>query len=85
MSATIASQEGWVQLKQSDMRLALNMVNIAKGGFSLATSEEMKFLIKNLCPKVQDGKRGGVEFRGHKEVKTAIERHPAMICQNHIA
>ena len=27
----------------------------------------------------------GVEFPGHEVVKAAIERHPAMLCQNHTA
>jgi len=34
MSTTLARQGGGVQLEQSDMRLALNVVKIAQGGFS---------------------------------------------------
>ena len=34
MSATRARQGGRVQLERSDMRLALNMAKLAKGGFS---------------------------------------------------
>ena len=33
MSATMARQGGWVQLEQSDMRLAMNMANMAEEGF----------------------------------------------------
>jgi len=36
----MARQGGRVQLEQSDMRLALNMAKMAKGGFSRATVEE---------------------------------------------
>ena len=46
MSGTMARQRGWVQLEQSDMRLALNMAQLAKGGFSRATIEETQYLIK---------------------------------------
>jgi hypothetical protein len=31
---------GWVQLEQSDMRLALNMAKMGKEGFSPASIEE---------------------------------------------
>jgi hypothetical protein len=40
MPATMARQGGQVQLKQSDMHLALNMAKMAKGGFSRAAIEE---------------------------------------------
>jgi len=40
MYGTMATQEGRVQLKHSDMHLALNMANMAKGGFSCAVLEE---------------------------------------------
>jgi hypothetical protein len=46
MSATMARQGGQVQLEQSNMRLPLNMAKMAKEGFSGATIEEMKYLIK---------------------------------------
>jgi len=46
MSVTMARQGGQVQLKQSDMRLALNMAKMAKGGFSCATIELTQYLIK---------------------------------------
>jgi hypothetical protein len=46
MSATMARQGGQVQLEQSNMRLALNMAKMAKEGFSRATIEETKYLIK---------------------------------------
>jgi hypothetical protein len=36
----MARQGGWVQLEQSDMRLALNMTNMAKGGIPRAAIEE---------------------------------------------
>ena len=46
MSATMARQGGRVQLEQSDMRRALNMAQMAKGGFSHSAIEETQFLIK---------------------------------------
>ena len=52
MSATMARQGGHVQLEQSDMRLALNMVKMAKGGFSRAAIEETQYLIKKPCAEV---------------------------------
>jgi hypothetical protein len=52
MSATMARQGGQVQLEQSDMRHALNMAKITKGGFSHAAIEEMQQLIKNARTEV---------------------------------
>jgi len=83
MSATMTRQGGWVQLEQSDMRLALNMAKMAKEGFSRAAIEEMKYPIKKPRAEVQEEKKRGVEFPGHKKVKAAMQRHPAMLRQNH--
>ena len=82
MSATMARQGGQVQLEQSDMRLALNMANIAKGGFSRAAIEEMQQLIKKPRAEVREEKKRSVEFPGHNNVKAAIERHPAKVREN---
>jgi len=82
MSATMARQGGRVQLEQSDMRLALNMAKMAKKGFSRAAIEETKYLIKKPPAKVREEKKRGVESPGHKKVKAAIQRHPAMLRQN---
>jgi len=82
MSATMARQGGHVQLEQSDMRLALNMAKMAKGGFSLAAVEETQYLIKKSRAEVREEKKRGVEFPGHNKVKAAIARHPAMLLQN---
>jgi hypothetical protein len=83
MSATIAMQGGHVQLEQSHMRLALNMAKMAKGGFSRAAIEETQYLFQKPPAEVREEKKQGAEFPGHKRVKAAIERHPAMLCQNH--
>jgi len=72
-------------LKQSDMRLALNAAKMAKEGYSCAAIEESQFLFKTPCTKVREEKTRGVEFPGHEKVKAAIERHPAMLCQNQTA
>jgi len=45
MSAIMARQGGWVQLEQFDMRLALNLAKMAKGGFSRAAIGETPQLI----------------------------------------
>jgi len=82
MSATMARQEGRVQLEQSDMRLALNMAKMAKEGFSCAAIEETKYLIQKPRTDVREEKKWGVEFPGHKKVKAAVQRHPAMLCHN---
>jgi len=82
MSATMARQEGGVQVEQSDMRLALNMAKMASGGLLCATMEEMQCLIKNPHAEVRDGRMGGAELPGHRNVTAAIERHPAMPCEN---
>ena len=79
MSAMMARQGGRVQLEQSDLRLALNMAKMAKGRFSCATVEETQYLIKKPHAEVREEKKRGVEFPGHKQVKAAIERHPAML------
>jgi len=85
MSATMASQGGRVQLEQSNMRLALNMAKMAKEGFSRAAIEETKYLIKQHRAEVREEMKRGVEFPGHKKVKAAIQRHPAMLCQNQMS
>jgi len=73
MSATMARQGGRVQLEQSDMRLALNMAKMAKGGCSRAAIEETKFLSKKPRAKVQEENKWGVEFPGHENVKAPME------------
>ena len=82
MSATMARQGGWVQLEQSDMCLVLNMAKVAKGGFSRSAVEETQFLIKEPRAEVCEEKKRGVEFPGHKHVKAAMERHPAILLEN---
>ena len=82
MSATMARQ-GWrVQLEQSDMRLAWNIVKMANGGFSQAAIEKMQLLIKIPSAEVREEKKRGVEFPGHRKLKAAMERHPALVREN---
>jgi hypothetical protein len=61
------------------------MARMANGGFLHAALEETQYLIKKPCAEVWEEKKWGVEFPSAKMVKTAIERHLAMPCQNHIA
>jgi len=82
MSSTMPRQGGRVQLEQSNMRLVLNMAEMAKEGISRAAIEETKYLIKKLRAEVREEKKRGVECPGHKKVKAAIQRHPAMLRQN---
>jgi len=85
MSATMARQGGQVQLEQSDMHLALSLAKRAKGGFLRTTIDETQQLFKKPRAEVPEEKQRGVEFPGHKKVKAAIERHPAMVYKNHMA
>jgi len=82
MLATMARQGGWVQLEQSNMRLALNMATMAKEGFSRTTIKETQQLIKKPRAEVREEKKLGVVFPEHNKVKAAIERHPAMVHEN---
>jgi hypothetical protein len=61
------------------MCLALNMAKMAKEGFSRAAIEETKYLFKKPRAEVREEKTRGVEFPGHKKVKAAIQRNPAML------
>jgi len=58
------------------------MAKMGKGGFSRATIEETKFLIKKPWAEVRQEKKWGVDFPGDKNVKAAMERHPAMLWEN---
>jgi len=78
----MARQGGWVQLEQSDMRLALNMAKMAKEGFSRAAMEKPEYRIIKPRAEAQEEKNRGVEFPGHTQVKATIQRHPVMLRQN---
>jgi len=54
MSATMAREAGRVQLEQSDMRLALKMVKMAKEVFSHTAIEETQYLINTTCAEIRD-------------------------------
>jgi len=58
------------------------MAKVAKGGFLRAAREETHIQIKKPRAEVPEKKKWGVEFPGHKNVKVAIERHPAMLWEN---
>ena len=77
----MATEGGWVQLEQSDMRLALNVAKMTKRGFSSTAINEMNQLIKIPRAEVGEAKNWWVKFAGHKKVKAEIERHVAMICE----
>jgi len=85
MSASMARQEGRVQLQQSGMRLACSTAKMAKEGFSGTAIEEMQYLIKKLCTKVRDDKEQSVNYPGHHKAEAAIQSRMAMLRQHHIA
>jgi hypothetical protein len=78
-------QGGRVQLKQSTLRLALNLAKMATEGLSLAATEEKKYVIEKSRGVVQAEKKWGVEFAGNKKVKASIPAHPAIIHQNQMS
>jgi hypothetical protein len=55
---------------------------MAKEGFLRTAIQEMKYLINKPCAVVREGMKQVVEFPGHKKVKAAIQRHPAMLRHN---
>ena len=61
------------------MRLALNMANMAKEGFSCTAIEKTQQQIKKPHAEVGEKKMRSVVFPGHNKVRTAIDIHPAMI------
>jgi len=61
----MARQGGRVQLKQSDMRLVLNVATMAKGGFSRAAMIETQYLTKTPPTEVSDKKKWWVQFPGN--------------------
>ena len=79
----MARQEGHVQPEQSNMRLGLIMAKMAKGVFSRAAIEATQYFIKKPHAEVREEKQQSVEIPRLKMVKAAIERHPAMLGQNH--
>jgi hypothetical protein len=81
----MARQGGRVQLQQSNMRLALNMATMAKEGFSCTTIRGTMYLIMRPCTEDREEKKRGVQFPGHDKMKVAIQRHPAMLHQNHMS
>jgi hypothetical protein len=66
------------------MHLALNAANMDKGGISCAATAWTQYLIKKPHAKVREENTQGVEFLVHKMVKVVIERHLAMLRQNHM-
>ena len=81
---TMARQGGRVQLEQSNMRLALDMAKMAKGGSLRTAIKERAHLIKIPCADVWEEEQHGVELVGHIMVMAAIERHAAMVQENEI-
>jgi len=79
MSASIARSGGRVQLEQSNMRLALNIATMAKGGLLGTAIEKTQTMINKPRTEVRDVMKWGVQFPGHRQLKTAIESYLAMV------
>ena len=84
MSPTMAMQGGRVQLEQSDRCPALNMAEMAIAVFLRGSLEEMEYLTKRPRAEVREEMKWVVESLGRRMLKAAIERHPAMLRQNHM-
>jgi len=82
MSATMARQGRWVRLEQSNLRLAMNMANMAKEVLSRAANEEMQQLIKKPRAEGREQKKWRFVFPEDNQVTAAIERHLAMVQEN---
>jgi hypothetical protein len=78
----MARQGGWAQFGQSDMRLALDMANMAKGRFSQAAMEEAQEPIHEPPAEDREEMKPVVQSHGHYKVKVVIESHLAMVCEN---
>jgi len=79
ISATMAGQRGRLQQEQTNSCPALNNAKMAKEGFLYAAIEDTPNVINKPGIKVPEEKMWGVEFPGHRKVKTAMERHLARV------
>jgi hypothetical protein len=82
MPATMARQERWVQLKQSNMRLALNMPNVASQAFSRTAIGETQQLTKKPCNYMQEEKNKVVVSPGRNKVKDTTDRNLEIVRKN---
>jgi len=78
----MARQGGWVQLEQSDICLVLNMAKMAKGGFLCTTIEKTQYLVNKFRTKVRKVRMLVDLFPGYWQVRAAIERHSALVCEH---
>jgi hypothetical protein len=72
---------GSAQLEEPNMCRPLNIAKIPNGIFSRYTTEQTQYQLNKLLAEVGEANTRGVGFLGHNQVKAALERHPAMICQ----
>jgi hypothetical protein len=61
---------------------ALNMVKIAKSGYSRAAIQNTQYQIKHPHDEDPNEQKWGFELLGHNRVKAAIERHTVMLRPN---
>jgi len=65
MSATVARQEGRLQLEKSNMHLASNMAKMANRGCFQAEIEQTQYVIKTFRAEFWKEKMWRVEIPGH--------------------
>jgi hypothetical protein len=75
-------QRGQVHLEQSDMRLALKVAKIAKGGVWCGAIDETQCHIPKPRTEIRDVKKWHCEFARNKMMVVVSERHLAMLRQN---
>jgi len=78
----MARQGGRVQLQQSYMRFALNMVTMAQQRLLRAAIKESQHLIKKPRARVREETRRRVAVLGYNKVTAAIERHLVKFREN---
>jgi len=66
------------------MCLALNVAKMANGGILRTVLEEMQYLSKKPWAEIQEESKQGDESSEYKHVNAAIDRHLAMVGENHM-
>jgi hypothetical protein len=84
VAATMCKHAGRVQLEQSDLRLTMNIMDKSVNGLSSANVDETLDIIRKPRAELREEKRRGVEFKGHKNVKSVMKVHPAMNKRNEL-
>jgi hypothetical protein len=84
MSATVARQEGQEQMEKSNPHLPSNMAKMTQRGCLEAEIEQPQYGIKMFRAQFWQVKKWRAEFPEYMKVMAVMERHPAMLHQNHM-